>query len=61
MVAEVVKRAEGIEKPTIEDIFDYTFATLDPELELQKRTMRTSSIGQEPGRVGLRNDERQHA
>ena len=23
MVAEVVKRAEGIEKPTIEDIFDY--------------------------------------
>jgi len=63
MVAQVVKNAEGIEKPSIEDIFDYTFATLDPELELQKRTMRTSSIGQEPGQVGLRGEAaaNQHA
>jgi len=62
MVAQVVKNAEGIEKPSIEDIFDYTFAELNPELELQKRTMRTSSIGQEPSQVGLQSEsERQHA
>ena len=52
-VAEVVKTAEGIEKPTTADIFDYTFATLPPEIELQKRTMRTSSLGQNPAQAGL--------
>ena len=61
LVAEVVKRAEGIGTPRMEDIFDYTLATLDPELERQKATMRTSSIGQEPGQVGLRSEARQHA
>src|SRR5229473_7645311 len=45
IVSEVVKAAEGIEKPTNDDIFDYTFATLNKELETQKRTMRTSSLG----------------
>ncbi|MEK6701849.1 MAG: pyruvate dehydrogenase (acetyl-transferring) E1 component subunit alpha [Planctomycetota bacterium] len=52
-VSEVVKTAEGIEKPSTNDIFDYTYATLPPELELQKRTMRTSSLGQNPSQVGL--------
>jgi hypothetical protein len=33
----------------------------DPELQLQKKTLRTSSIGQEPGQVGLRADHEQHA
>lgn len=46
MVSEVVKAAEGIEKPTTNDIFDYVFEKLTPELELQKRTMRTHSLGQ---------------
>ena len=45
--SEVVKAAEGIAKPTTDDIFDYTFATLPKELELQKRTLRTTSLGQE--------------
>lgn len=46
MVSEVVRAAEGIEKPTTNDIFDYVFEKLTPELELQKRTMRTHSLGQ---------------
>lgn len=55
IVAEVVKAAEGIDKPTTDDIFDYTFAPpLPPELEVQKRTLRTSSLGQDPEQAGLR-------
>jgi pyruvate dehydrogenase E1 component alpha subunit len=46
MVSEVVKAAEGITAPTNDDIFDYVFEKLTPELELQKRTMRTHSLGQ---------------
>ncbi len=53
IVAEVVKTAEGIEKPSFDDIFDYTFAAINPELEKQKRTARTSSLGQDPTQVGL--------
>ena len=37
----------------IDDIFDYTFAELPKELEIQKRTMRTHSLGQFPEQVGL--------
>ena len=47
-VDEVVKRAEGIEAPKFEDIFDSTFATLDDELMRQRATKRTSSLGQQP-------------
>jgi pyruvate dehydrogenase E1 component alpha subunit len=53
MTAEVVRAAETIEKPTTADIFDFTFAELNKELELQKRTMRTSSLGQDPEQAGL--------
>jgi pyruvate dehydrogenase E1 component alpha subunit len=61
LTAEVVKAAETIEKPTSDDIFDYTFAgQLPKELEVQKKTMRTSSIGQEPEQAGLAS-ESQHA
>ena len=57
IAAEVVKTAEGIEKPAVDDIFDYTFAgELPKELEIQKRTMRTSSLGQNPDQVGLKGD-----
>ncbi len=55
VAAEVVKAAEGIEPPTTDDIFDYTFAgELPRELEIQKRTLRTNSLGQEPEQVGLK-------
>ena len=57
IVSEIVKTAEGIEKPTNDDIFDYTFATLTPELEKQKATMRTSSLGQDPEQAGLSQKE----
>ncbi len=53
-VEAVVKRAEGIEDPAVSDIFDYTFAELPEEIERQKRTLRTSSIGQDPAQAGLR-------
>ncbi len=52
-VADVVKAAETIEKPLISDIFDYTYAEIPEELERQKRTLRTSSLGQDPTQAGL--------
>ncbi|MFO0858073.1 MAG: pyruvate dehydrogenase (acetyl-transferring) E1 component subunit alpha [Phycisphaerales bacterium] len=55
MVTEVVKAAEGIEKPTTNDIFDYVFEKITPELELQKRTMRTHSLGQGIGAEQLQS------
>jgi pyruvate dehydrogenase E1 component alpha subunit len=53
IVAEVIKTAEGIAKPSTDDIFDYTYATLTPNLEAQKKTMRTASLAQEPSQIGL--------
>jgi pyruvate dehydrogenase E1 component alpha subunit len=53
LVVEVVKTAEGIAKPSIDDIFDYTFADMPDELARQKQTLRTSSLGQDPSQVGL--------
>jgi len=47
-VSEIVRNVESIEAPTRDDMFDYTFATLPAELELQKRTLRTHSLGQAP-------------
>lgn len=54
IVSAVVKNAEGIEAPTNADIFDYTFASLPPEIQIQKRTGRTSSLGQMPEQETLR-------
>lgn len=52
-VVEVVKNAEGIIAPDKTDIFDYTFATLPADLELQKQLMKTTSLGLNPDQVGL--------
>jgi pyruvate dehydrogenase E1 component alpha subunit len=55
ITAEVVKAAEGIAAPTTDDMFDYTFAQpLPAELERQKRTLRTHSLGQNPEQAGLK-------
>jgi len=54
IVSEVVKAAEGIEKPSPEDIFDSTFESLPPDLIRQKQTLRTGSIGQNPEQAGLK-------
>jgi pyruvate dehydrogenase E1 component alpha subunit len=56
IVQEVVKAAEGIEKPGEADIFDHTFAALCDELQRQRDTMRTHSLGQNPEQVGLRGE-----
>ena len=55
LVHDVVARAEGIAEPPITDIFDYTYASLDPELIRQRETMRTASLSQLP------EQERLHA
>jgi pyruvate dehydrogenase E1 component alpha subunit len=52
-VHETVQLALGIEKPRTEDMFDYVFAELPEELVRQKQTLRTDSIGQDPGQIGL--------
>jgi pyruvate dehydrogenase E1 component alpha subunit len=58
IASEVAKTAENIAAPAIGDIFDYTYAgELPAELETQKRTMRTHSLGQEPEQVGLKQTE----
>ncbi len=53
VVDAVVKKAEGIDKPTTDDIFDYTFAELNGQLIEQKQTLRTSSLGTHPQQEGL--------
>lgn len=54
IVQEVVKAAEGIEKPTPEDIFNWTFEALPADLIRQRDTMRTNSLGLDPDQVGLK-------
>lgn len=54
VVAAVIAEAEGIEKPTTDDIFNYTFAQPIPaELERQRATLRTASLAQDPTQAGL--------
>jgi len=54
IVSEVVHAAEEIDEPTPSDMFDSMFAGLPEELRVQRETLRTSSLGQNPGQVGLR-------
>lgn len=49
LVAQVVKNAEGIEKPSVDDIFDYTYAgQLPAEMVRQRETHKTHGLGQFP-------------
>ncbi|HSU67746.1 MAG TPA: pyruvate dehydrogenase (acetyl-transferring) E1 component subunit alpha [Tepidisphaeraceae bacterium] len=61
IVHDVVQVALNIEKPKTADMFDYTFEQLPEELEKQKQTMRTDSIGQDPTQVGLATDWEERA
>ncbi len=54
ITAEVVKTAEGIERPHARDMFNHVFAEIPAELKRQRDTMRTSSLGQNPAQVGLK-------
>jgi pyruvate dehydrogenase E1 component alpha subunit len=60
IVNEVVKAAEGIEKPHTDDFFNYMYAELPADLKRQRDTLRTSSIGRNPDQVGLKGHS-QHA
>ena len=53
IVQEVVKTAEEMPKPDVNDIFDYTFAEIPESLRVQRDTMRTTSLGQNPDQAGL--------
>jgi pyruvate dehydrogenase E1 component alpha subunit len=55
IVREAVDAALGIAKPEVADLFDYTFAQLPPELQTQKQTLRTDSIGQDPQQPTLQS------
>ena len=48
IVSTVVKNAENIESPHANDVFDYTFADIPPQLKVQRDTMETTSLGQKP-------------
>lgn len=54
IVREVIEAATNIEKPKASDLFDYAFAELPPELQRQRATMTTSSLGQKPQQETLR-------
>lgn len=53
LVADVVKLAEGIEKPSTDDMFNYLYETIPEDLRRQRDTLRTHSLGQDPSQVGL--------
>lgn len=52
-VADIIAEADKVAPPSSDDIFDYVFAELPPDLQKQKETRATHSIGQEPEQIGL--------
>jgi pyruvate dehydrogenase E1 component alpha subunit len=57
IVQEVTRTSLEFPAPTREDIFDYVYARLTPELVKQRATNRTDSIGQDPEQIGLKASE----
>jgi len=53
LVADVVKFSETIEKPSTDDMFNFLYETIPEGLRLQRDTLRTHSLGQDPSQVGL--------
>ncbi len=60
LASEVVKAAEGVGTPPTSDMFDYTFAEITRELDIQKRTHQTHSLGQRPQQAGLSAEMARH-
>lgn len=54
-VHAAVKRAEEIDAPTSNDIFDHMYAELPGHLKTQRTTLRTSSLGQKPEQEASRH------
>ncbi|MFM8698441.1 MAG: thiamine pyrophosphate-dependent dehydrogenase E1 component subunit alpha [Phycisphaerales bacterium] len=50
-VAEAVARAENIAAPHSADFFDAMYQELPPDLAVQRDTMQTHSLGQDPGQL----------
>ena len=50
-VAEAVARAENIAAPHSADFFNAMYQELPPDLALQRDTMQTHSLGQDPGQL----------
>ena len=50
-VTAAVERAESIETPSRDDIFNWTFADIPEQIATQRDTMRTTSIGQDPSQI----------
>ncbi|HEX3358934.1 MAG TPA: pyruvate dehydrogenase (acetyl-transferring) E1 component subunit alpha [Tepidisphaeraceae bacterium] len=51
---EITRLAMETPAPVITDIFDNVFAELPCQLNKQRNTLRTDSIGQDPEQIGLR-------
>ena len=50
-VAAAVRRAEDIAAPSTTDMFDSMYEELPAELRIQRQTMRTSGLGQDPSQL----------
>jgi hypothetical protein len=50
-VAEAVARAENIAAPHSVDFFNSMYEALPADLALQRDTMQTHSLGQDPGQL----------
>ena len=55
-ISAVVERAEHITAPAKTEIFDSMYAEIPDELRVQRETMRTSSLGQDPSQVAQSAD-----
>lgn len=55
-VAAIIERAEHIAAPAKTDMFDSMYAELPEELKVQRETMRTSSLGQDPSQVDVHQE-----
>lgn len=58
-VAQVVKNAEGIEKPTSSDFFNFMFSDIPQDLAEQRDAMKTHSLGLHPEQETLRQGQAQ--
>ena len=50
-VSSAVERAESIAPPNRDDFFNNMYATIPPDLALQRDTMQTHGIGQDPSQI----------
>jgi pyruvate dehydrogenase E1 component alpha subunit len=57
IVREVIHAATSIEKPTPADMFDHCYAELPPDLLLQRETMCTATLVQDPQQDRLREPD----